>query len=262
MTSGLVFIGGLHRSGTSPLHRMLASHPAASGFSNTGVPEDEGQHLQSLVPPARAHGGPGAFGRHPAAHLTESDERCTPEGAAQVLEEWSPYWDPSAQVKVEKSPPNIIRFRFLQGLFPGALAVAVIRHPLAVALATSKWTRGTSLSALVEHWCLVHERFAEDVPVIHPLLIIHYEHLIEDPADVASKLAVQLDITTEFRIADIRRDGNRRYAEMWREQTSRTMTRRAREKLVDRYAERVERLGYRLDDLEAPPSPEVWLRSR
>lgn len=262
MPSRLVFIGGLHRSGTSPLHRMLASHPDVSGFSETGVPEDEGQHLQSLVPPARAYGGPGAFGRHPGAHLTESDERCTPEGASQLMMEWSPYWDATAQVKVEKSPPNIIRFRFLQGLFPGALAVAVIRHPLAVALATSKWTRGTSLTALLEHWCLVHERFAADVCAIEPLLIIHYEDLIRDPEDVAGKLAIQLDITPEFRTTDIRRDGNRRYAEMWKEQARRTMMHRAHEKLVNRYSERVARFGYRLDDLETPPSSEVWPPSR
>ena len=67
----LVFVGGLHRSGTSLLHRCLAEHPDASGFRGTGVPEDEGQHLQSVYRPARAHGGPGRFGFDPGAHLTE-----------------------------------------------------------------------------------------------------------------------------------------------------------------------------------------------
>ena len=60
----LVFVGGLHRSGTSLVHRCLALHPAVSGFSGTGVPEDEGQHLQTVYPaglppwrrrPVRAH---------------------------------------------------------------------------------------------------------------------------------------------------------------------------------------------------------------
>ena len=52
----LVFVGGLHRSGTSLVHRCLASHPAVSGFSDTGVPEDEGQHLQTVYPPDFRHG--------------------------------------------------------------------------------------------------------------------------------------------------------------------------------------------------------------
>jgi hypothetical protein len=44
----LVFIGGLHRSGTSIVHRCLSDHPDVSGFQSTGVWEDEGQHLQSV----------------------------------------------------------------------------------------------------------------------------------------------------------------------------------------------------------------------
>jgi len=53
----LVFVGGLHRSGTTPLTRCLAAHSQISGFEGTGVEEDEGQHLQTVYPPARAHGG-------------------------------------------------------------------------------------------------------------------------------------------------------------------------------------------------------------
>ena len=59
----LVFVGGLHRSGTTPLARALSAHPDISGFSNTGVPEDEGQHLQDVYPPAYVLGGPGRFAR-------------------------------------------------------------------------------------------------------------------------------------------------------------------------------------------------------
>ena len=52
-----VFICGLHKSGTSLLFRILRDHPDMSGFTNTGVPKDEGQHLQSVYPPAWRFGG-------------------------------------------------------------------------------------------------------------------------------------------------------------------------------------------------------------
>ena len=53
-----VFLAGLHRSGTTLLARLLAAHPEISGFSETGVPADEGQHLQGVYPAAREYGGP------------------------------------------------------------------------------------------------------------------------------------------------------------------------------------------------------------
>ena len=58
----LLFVGGLHRSGTTLLADLIAAHPLTSGFANTGVPADEGQHLQDVYPSARAFGGPGRFG--------------------------------------------------------------------------------------------------------------------------------------------------------------------------------------------------------
>jgi N-acetyl-gamma-glutamylphosphate reductase len=55
----LVFLAGLHRSGTTLLARLLAAHPEVSGFAVTAVPADEGQHLQDVYPSASVYGGPG-----------------------------------------------------------------------------------------------------------------------------------------------------------------------------------------------------------
>jgi Sulfotransferase family len=54
----IAILGGLHRSGTTLLFRMLREHPDISGFANNqdadrwlGL-EDEGQFLQSVYPAA------------------------------------------------------------------------------------------------------------------------------------------------------------------------------------------------------------------
>jgi len=53
MDKKFVFISGLHRSGTSILHRILRSSEGISGFHDTNVPQDEGQHLQSVFNPQK-----------------------------------------------------------------------------------------------------------------------------------------------------------------------------------------------------------------
>jgi hypothetical protein len=210
-----VFIGGLHRSGTSLIFRCLKEHPLISGFENTEAPEDEGQHLQSIYRPGVAHGGPGKFGFDPEAHLTDTSNLITVDNRLRLFTEWKSYWDVEKPVLLEKSPPNLIRTRFLQELFPNSYFIVVTRHPIAVAYATQKWSN-TSLAELIEHWLICHEKFEQDKQHIRRLLVLRYEDFVEQPQAALETIYSFVGLPTHLNRIEVRSNVNEKYLKQWR----------------------------------------------
>ena len=79
-------------------------------------------------------------------------------------------------ILVEKSPPNIIHTRYLQEIVPNSYFIIIIRHPLAVAMATKKWNN-QSISKHLDHWLLAHKILNNDLKKIKNSLILKYEDL-------------------------------------------------------------------------------------
>jgi hypothetical protein len=187
--SGYVFVGGLHRTGTSLVARCLSAHPEVAGFRDTSVWEDEGQHLQDVLPAARRLGGPGQFAFHPDAHLTEGSGLAVDETRQALLRAWEPLWG-AGRWRLEKSPPNLLRGRLLLQLFPTARFLFTTRHPLAVALATRRMSasrRGMDLVELVRHWCVAHELLQEDLPVLEGrAVVLRLEEVARDPGHLVA----------------------------------------------------------------------------
>src|SRR5438477_9739492 len=155
-----VFICGLHRSGTSLLGRNIARLENCTGFKQTGGIEDEGQFLQDVYPTSKTYGGAGKFGFDPRAHLTETSSLLTPENALKLRQSWERYWDQSKTIRVEKTPGNLLKTRFLQAMFPNAYFVVIKRHPLPVSMANQRWKVSFApLQALSEHWLHCHALF-------------------------------------------------------------------------------------------------------
>lgn len=246
ITPQILFIGGLHRSGTSIVHRAIASHPQVSGFRDTGVFEDEGQHLQTVFPKAHQVGGPGRFALNPAAHLDENSPLVTPENRSRLIEEWGRHWDMGAAVCVEKSPPNVIRSRFLQALFPDAAFLILLRHPVAVTCATQKWTH-TTWTSLIKHWAVCHEIMDADVRHLRNVQIMRYEDFVADPDGAVAEVYLRLDLPPHPVSVDIRSGVNDRYFRAWN--ATRNPIRLAdRATAVSRFEERVRPFGYSLAD--------------
>jgi hypothetical protein len=210
-----VFLCGLHRSGTSPLFRILREHPAISGFRDTGVPEDEGQHLQSVFRPGKFYGGPGQFGFDPAAHLTDKSELITSANREKLFQAWSRHWDLSKPCLLEKSPPNLIRSRFLQAMFPHSSFIVILRHPVAASLATSKWTT-SSWESLIQHWLHCHRLFESDRPHLHRVHVLKYEDLIGSTERELQKLFEFLGLPSHASGA-LNRAGNDPYFQKWQQ---------------------------------------------
>jgi hypothetical protein len=245
----LAFVCGLHRSGTSALARVLGEHPQVSNLSGTGVKEDEGQHLQDVYLRARKHGGPGRFAFAPGAHLTEAEARRVPDAASRLLASWTPYWDLDAAVLLEKSPPNLLMTRFLQELFPEARFVAILRHPVVVALSTSKWIRLGSLHRSVEHWLRAHEIFAEDARSLRNVHVVRYEQLVADPTAPLAGVGRFLGLEGDVPAGGWRSDRSRRYEEQWAQMARSARGRRVRARVVDDLGARAAAFGYDVEDL-------------
>lgn len=248
----LVFVGGLHRSGTTALGRLLASHPEISGLTRTGVREDEGQHLQIMYQPSVAYGGPGRFARDANAHLgpvADTVERTRiSEG---LIRAWMPYWDLDSPLLLEKSPPNLVMGRYLQSVFPGSALVVVFRHPVVVALSTKKWQRWTNLTSLVEHWFVAHDALMEDVAQLDRVHVLRYEDLVDDPDATLAPLTKFLGVTTPLtNDGQVRSTYSDRYRRAWSEMSG-PMGGRQRRQIVKRFAEAASRYGYDMEDVDA-----------
>lgn len=246
----LVFVGGLHRSGTTPLTRVLSAHPEISGFAGTGAKEDEGQHLQSVYPKAKLYGGAGRFALAEAAHLTEQSPLATPAHRERLLRDWAPYWQLDRPVLVEKSPPNLIMTRFLAALFPEAYQIIVVRHPVVVSLSTKKWTRSKSLYGLMEHWFRAHDLFRADAPRVPRLLAIRYEDFVGTPRETLAQIADFIGLSTPIPTDLIRADRSDRYEQMWADLARGGLIDRAQRRRIERaFTDRALGYGYHLDDL-------------
>ena len=209
-----VFVCGLHRSGTSLLARNIARLENCTGFENTSALEDEGQYLQNVYPTDVELGGTGRFGFNPHAHLTENSALLTPDNMCKLRNDWHSHWDNEKSICVEKTPGNLIMTRFLQAVFPNAYFIVIRRHPIAVSMATQKWSL-TSLHSLFDHWLRCHDLFVHDKQYLKRVYELTYEDYIENPQKHHNQIADFIDTRVSDQMEPVSPAHNRKYLEHW-----------------------------------------------
>jgi Sulfotransferase family len=250
-----IFVCGLHRSGTSILFRSLREHPLISGFENTNSPEDEGMHLQSVYKPSGHYGGAGKFGFSPEAHLTETSSLVTEANRKKLFEEWCPYWDISRPFLLEKSPPNVIRTRFLQAMFPDSYFIILTRHPVAVTLATQAWYRKFQihrrrLDKLIEHWTVCHEISKADSQHLKNHMRLSYENFVQHPQESLDRIYTWLNLEKLPNNQIIKTNINDKYFEKWRSLANQGLSKYLIRSIVQHYEARINMFGYSLKELD------------
>jgi hypothetical protein len=268
-----VFVCGLQRSGTTMLYRYLDEHPEVSALSGTPRATNEGQYVQSVYPGDEYHGKGGRFAFRPEARFTEASPLVTPENREKLFAEWSRYWDVSKPYLLEKSPPNVIRTRFLQAMFPNSYFVVLLRHPIPVTLATQPWG-GDRAHRLMAHWLRAHELFLEDAPHLERAHTVRYEDLVAEPDAVLGETFAFLGLDDpspgraraegvnpdNFESDRTLRTGvNDKYFDEWRRRRGALPGRVYYDAITWRYERAVRGFGYSLREPEALREPTLPL---
>lgn len=214
MEHTFLFLCGLHRSGRSVLHRILRGHPQISGFHNTGVPDDEGENLQNVYPKSRNYGGVGKFCFSPDAYLTEKSRLVTDDNRVRLFAQWQPYWDLERPFLMEKSAPNLVSSRFLQAMFPNSVFVFLVRHPVAVALATDKGALD-NIALWSEHWAIAHKTMLADRAYLKRHILIRYEDMIARTDHTLRVLYEFLKLPYQSTRENVLQGINKEYFKMW-----------------------------------------------
>ena len=243
-----VFICGLHRSGTSLLGRNVARLENCTGFKDTGVIEDEGQFLQDVYPTAKVYGGAGKFGFDPRAHLTETSPLLTPENALKLRQSWERYWDQTKAIRVEKTPGNLLKTRFLQAVFPDSYFIVIRRHPVAVSMANQRWKVSLApLHSLFEHWLHCHALFEEDKKYLKHVYELSYEDYVRDSDKYHEEIATFIGTRVpEGVMESVTGAYNQKYFNRWSDLLNNSPFKRYYQYISVKYQPRFAKYGYPL----------------
>ncbi|EGD82821.1 hypothetical protein PTSG_12029 [Salpingoeca rosetta] len=174
-----VFIVGAHHSGTTLLDLVLCQHPNMTCLMDTGVSENEGQHLQHVYTADNKLGGVFRYGFSPQSYLNDTSPLLTLSNRRSIFDAWAAFWNMSRPVLIEKSPSHMVKMKFFQAMFTPQRTVFLfmLRHPLgATHYSYVRHPPHADCGArLVEHWLVIHDQAVRDLPAIQRAAVVQFE---------------------------------------------------------------------------------------
>jgi hypothetical protein len=186
-----VFVFGCCNSGTTILWEALKRHGDFCG------PDVEGQDLNDLPDSMRHHLGKSTFRlwAHPnfnrCYYATEAD--CNENDRGKIMEVYGRYAEPGKRF-ITKSPADTLRARLIQGYFPDASFLAIVRNGYAVSEGIVRKRKldpdrpeyeglFTTIDEAAEQWYRSNTIILSHGKFLNKYKIIKYEDLVENPED-------------------------------------------------------------------------------
>lgn len=173
-----IFVIGLHRSGSTLIEQILASHPMIEGTS-------ELKTMPRLF--LRLERDANAAGRSIWEEMQRLDARALHELGAEYMERTRPYRRGSESRFVDKLPGNWLQVSLIRLVFPNAKIIDARRHPMACGLSNFKqnYAAGMSFSYSLQTIGLLYRdylRMMEHLDRVQPGAVHHVvnERLIDD----------------------------------------------------------------------------------
>jgi len=189
-----LWLSGLHFSGTSLTNYILQTNGLISGHIDTGVPMDEGQHLQNEFPRDYENGDICSSTDMIQYQMDEHHHLASDKVRSCLFTEWAHYWDLSRPILMEKSPASIFHLRYRQWMFPRVTAsIVVVRHPLYGCLihpnkqSPSNFFHRDLIESALHHWMDSHNYLISILPQLDRYAIIMFEDFYSQP-DAVSEL--------------------------------------------------------------------------
>lgn len=175
-----LFVVGCYNSGTTLLHKLLASHPDIGSMPN------EGQFFTDQLPRGADFGIPRLWALRPDLfHWTERNASANP---GRLKKQWAWFMnDTHRAVLMDKTIANAARTRWLQSNFKGSKFVLIFRDPFAVSEGIIR-KEGHAISDAATQWAESNRMLLEDASFLEQVIEVKYEDLVQHPIDTLNRI--------------------------------------------------------------------------
>lgn len=187
-----LFLVGCYNSGTTICRDILGVHPEISTLPREGV------RFTSLLPRPEEKGWTRMWVGCPELMVMPEDDQG--QTVHKIIKDWSPWWNKTSKVFLEKSITNVTRMKWLDENFENAYFIGITRDPYPAiegirrravpTLGAKKLLGSTEYPAklVAEQWVDANERLLRGGKAVGKYHALKYEDLVENPLDTLNSL--------------------------------------------------------------------------